>query len=521
VTNLVWSFAKLKWVPDRLLLNSLAKASLSNIHQFKTLELANSAWAFARLECLEKPVFDVVSGAALQVLEFEPAAVEMLLWSFSRLHDDFTLLPAFLQHLEDTGHQVSGLGIGSLLAACERQGYSSAREVRILGYLGQSHARACVTHWLATRMLAAGEMSEAISQLRSLLDDGDSNAITLRICRAIQLPGQDIDPQQPPMSWIPSSASHAKELRLLATVLSTAQAGNPSSVCAAIEKFGQELAPTAGQWLKIAGGAKATILCSALRLAPEDGAILEVGTYCGYSALRLAMAAPCSPILTLEVDAVHAFVAHNIIAFAGLTHAIEIRIGHSADVLPQLLPAPRMASRRPGGFRAVFMDQKGSRYGEDLQVLEAQGHLQPGATIIADNVLKPGSPAFLWRVARSGNDRYRTSIVHVPEFAMPGADDWMSVSVFLGPASNRESESATNADLPLEVRHLQWEADRMRTLAGDPRRGSVSFEDWAAFSMWMRSRLFAIGIQADAQVDAEEVRTFGKQFWELHGRNVP
>ena len=51
-------------------------------------------------------------------------------------------------------------------------------------------------------------------------------------------------------------------------------------------------------------------------------------------------------------------------AFAGLGHAIDIRIGHSDDVLPQL------QAKAGTGFRAVFFDQRGSRYDRDLQSLE-------------------------------------------------------------------------------------------------------------------------------------------------------
>ena len=72
------------------------------------------------------------------------------------------------------------------------------------------------------------------------------------------------------------------------------------------------------------------------------------------------------------------------------------------------------------------MDQKGSRFAEDLQALEEQGLLLPGAIVVADNVLKPGAPLFLWRLVKTSV--YCTHIVQLNEFATT-LKDWMSVSV--------------------------------------------------------------------------------------------
>lgn len=49
---------------------------------------------------------------------------------------------------------------------------------------------------------------------------------------------------------------------------------------------------------------------------------------------------------------------------------------------------------------ASFHLRKGSRYHEDLSVMEQLGVLLPGAVVVADNVLKPGSPLFLWRLCK-------------------------------------------------------------------------------------------------------------------------
>ena len=206
-------------------------------------------------------------------------------------------------------------------------------------------------------------------------------------------------------------------------VFDMARPGDPASVCKVIEDFGEDVLGSSGLWLKVAGGSKAEVLSAAVCRAPSRGSILEIGTYCGYSAIRMAMACPGVCIITLEVDPAHMVIARNLFVFAGLAHVVDVWTGHSKDLLHRI-------HLRHGGkddlqFRSVFMDQKGSRYVEDLEMLENQGLLLPDAIVVADNVLKPGAPLFLWRLVKSG--AYDMDIVQLKEFAMP-SEDWMSIS---------------------------------------------------------------------------------------------
>lgn len=97
--------------------------------------------------------------------------------------------------------------------------------------------------------------------------------------------------------------------------------------------------------------------------------MLEVGTYCGYSAARLAAALQAkshgtishsiqySPqVVSLEVDATHAAIAENLLAFAGLAHVVEVLTGHSEDVLPWLVSRMRSMSGGPVTADLVFLD---------------------------------------------------------------------------------------------------------------------------------------------------------------------
>lgn len=301
---------------------------------------------------------------------------------------------------------------------------------------------------------------------------------------------------------IKSGTPYSKELRLLAHVLETATPGDAASVCAAVEHFGKSVLNPSGQWLKVAGDSKAVVLTSAMKGKPKQGCILEIGCYCGFSAIRMAMALPGVRVVTLEVDPAHVVIARNMVAFAGLSHVIDVWTGHSKDLLTRL-------PDRYGGvdkFRVsgLFMDQRGSRYDEDLGTLERLGVLVPGTVVVADNVLKPGSPLFLWRLAHGGT--YDTQLVRLTEFAMP-AEDWMSVSVRRADAPAAVPGGAgvadpAGAEPPQDLAQLQWEADRMRAQA--TRMPGVTFQEWAAFAEHMKESMGRHGIIATLDADQLE-----------------
>ena len=104
-----------------------------------------------------------------------------------------------------------------------------------------------------------------------------------------------------------SDTSYSKELCLLSHVLTTALAGDKVSVYNAIEDFGKNL-DSSGLWLKVAGGNKAEVLSAVVCREPLCGNILEIGTYCGYSAIRMAIVCPGVRIISLEVYPRHVLI---------------------------------------------------------------------------------------------------------------------------------------------------------------------------------------------------------------------
>ena len=78
--------------------------------------------------------------------------------------------------------------------------------------------------------------------------------------------------------------------------------------------------------------------------------------------------------------------------------------------------------------------------------------------VVADNVLKPGAPSFLWHVcSRHSKQSWRTVLVELRDFGTCAVPDWMSVS-HRQVAKSEEEDSAP----PDVIQHLAWQADEMR-----------------------------------------------------------
>lgn len=107
-----------------------------------------------------------------------------------------------------------------------------------------------------------------------------------------------------------------------------------SVVCQAIESFGAGTK----RLLKVAGTQKAKVLEAVVAGGVQRPTqILEIGTYCGYSALRMLLALQRSvppPLLhidSLEADAVHAAVACNVLQVADCGPGRRSELGSNPD----------------------------------------------------------------------------------------------------------------------------------------------------------------------------------------------
>lgn len=228
----------------------------------------------------------------------------------------------------------------------------------------------------------------------------------------------------PPSLTLPSVA-YKKLAALLDFVEAQAAAGDAEAHLQAIESFGSGV----GQWLKVAADSKAQLLDASLRRRRcwRSDACVELGTFVGYTAIRLArwVAGPAPApgrSVSLEVDAIHALLTRHHLSLARLMAAADVWIGQALDLVPRLaeeLGAPSLG--------LAFMDHRGTKFHSDLARLERHGTLLPGFTHVCDNVLKPGAPLCLWLVAHRPRGFVATSW-SMNEFAHSNSEDWMLVS---------------------------------------------------------------------------------------------
>jgi predicted O-methyltransferase YrrM len=112
--------------------------------------------------------------------------------------------------------------------------------------------------------------------------------------------------------------------------------------------------------------------------------ILEFGTLGGYSTIWLARALPPDGrLITLESDPHNAEVAAENIARAGLTEAVDLRVGAALDLLPDL------EAEGTGPFDLTFIDA--DKVHTPDYFAWALEHSRPGSLIVADNVVRGGT----------------------------------------------------------------------------------------------------------------------------------
>lgn len=108
-------------------------------------------------------------------------------------------------------------------------------------------------------------------------------------------------------------------------------------------------------------------------------AVLEIGTYLGYSTICLAEGlAPGGRVVSLDVNEETSAVAQSFIDETEFADRIQLRLGEAAFVMPHLL----------GPFDLVFIDADKPNYSNYYNLVF--DIVRPGGFIIADNVLWSG-----------------------------------------------------------------------------------------------------------------------------------
>jgi len=170
-----------------------------------------------------------------------------------------------------------------------------------------------------------------------------------------------------------------RERALLNYVLQNAEKGNAESVLGAIDSF------TRHTWLPILGKDKGSILNDAVQKF-DPRVALELGTYCGYSTIRIAskMAKPDSKLISIEMNSHNYAVATEMIEHAGLSSKVTLLKGTLSEVYEELEEI--LNEMETSSFDFIFMDHFKHCYLSDFLLLSDRGMLGRGTGIVTDSI---------------------------------------------------------------------------------------------------------------------------------------
>jgi catechol O-methyltransferase len=141
------------------------------------------------------------------------------------------------------------------------------------------------------------------------------------------------------------------------------------------------------------GDEKGLLLDAAVKRATPTLA-LELGTYVGYGALRIARAAPHAKVVSIELAEANAGNARQIWAHAGVADRVTCVVGTIGDGGRTLEALANEHGFASGTLDFVFLDHDKDAYLDDLQSFLDRGWLHPGSIVVADNVRIPGAPKY-------------------------------------------------------------------------------------------------------------------------------
>jgi len=195
-----------------------------------------------------------------------------------------------------------------------------------------------------------------------------------------------------------------REEALAKHVVATAAPGDLDEAIRAIDDFcyGQS-------FMMNVGDEKGEILDAAVRRA-EPRRLLELGTYCGYSALRTIRVMPRDAHLySIEFNSANADIARRIIDHAGVGDRVSVVVGTIGDGGQTISTLESEHGFGPGSLDFVFVDHDKDAYLPDLERILDREWLRRGAIVVADNVKFPGAPGYRGHMREHEGRDWRTT----------------------------------------------------------------------------------------------------------------
>ena len=180
-----------------------------------------------------------------------------------------------------------------------------------------------------------------------------------------------------------------REEALAAHVLANARPGDLGDTIRVIDDF----CVTRSAMMNV-GDEKGEILDRALQRA-SPVLLLELGTYCGYSGLRMARVMPANARLySIEFSPANADIARRIWTHAGVGDRLTVVVGTLGDGGTTIDRLRQEFGFTEGALDFAFLDHDKEAYLPDLERLLKERWLHPGSIVVADNVKFPGAPEY-------------------------------------------------------------------------------------------------------------------------------
>ena len=194
-----------------------------------------------------------------------------------------------------------------------------------------------------------------------------------------------------------------REAALARYVVANAKRGDLDDVIRVIDQFAYEKS-----FLINVGDEKGAILDAAIERA-KPKLLLELGTYCGYSALRTVRKMRSDAhLVSIEFNADNAAIARSILEHAGVADRVTIVSGTLGDGGQTITKLRTLHGFEKGKLDFVFIDHAKEVYLSDLELILGEGWLRKRAVVVADNVKVPGAPLYHAFMKENEGSLFRT-----------------------------------------------------------------------------------------------------------------
>lgn len=478
LANLAFAAATLELGPEANLYSCFEAAfSKANVSRMSSFDLCRSLWSLARLR--PEGLGSVTPSAKALVAALEAAkgkvfglSLAQALWALPRLglaeHMEGLLKVSGSVIVPDASLREQAEQLEAMAKGCENIGLQAA-----------------VLNAAALRYVQAQDMEKCDQDLWTPVSYCLAERVKSRVTGSPAFPGMRN----------PGPRAH-KYVRALYHALSRAKPNDISSALMGLEHFSRT---SKKNWLKFgAADEKGQVLEDAWATKAtktKEGCVaLEFGTFLGYSAVKIwRQLGPGAKVISFEMDPEVACLALNFIEFAGLSDAIEVRIGQCEELVEEL-----KEELDPGSVDVVYMDHNQMTYHKDLAQLQRSKLLSRDVLFAATQGLKPGAPLLLWQLTQGHEAGVwsQLDIVSCPDCGFRRMEDWVVLAH--GNAAKtrslkRRESPQTFPPAPREVLLLAAECNLMRWRTA---KGMVDEKRWDEFVQHVRRGMEKVGIKS-------------------------